>query len=147
MTESVVYRTKFGILFWSIVIILVAACSAVIFFTPGTFLSIALFLAFITLILFIAAIGYDIRYIFEQDRLEINCRFHLKESPIPYSAVWKVVARTKGVYAVWGLSMDCIEIYHGVRGYVCISPANKEKFIETLKESCPQARFEREGRD
>ena len=43
-----------------------------------------------------------------------------------------------------GFSVNCVEIYYGKHDYVCISPENKDKFIETLRERCPQARFESE---
>jgi len=38
-----------------------------------------------------------------------------------------------------------IGVHYGERRYVSIFPVRKEKFIETLRKRCPQARFEIEN--
>ena len=147
MTEPIVYRTKIGKLFWLSIVLTVALSVVIVIFSGISAYGalVIFFLTTVTVLLVIAA-GYDIRYTFEKDRLEIDCRFTLKEPPIKYSEIRRVVSRSKGVYVVWGSSTDCIEIHYGRSNRICISPVNKEEFIRILKEQCPQAAFEVMGK-
>ncbi|RCW62846.1 PH domain-containing protein [Saliterribacillus persicus] len=83
--------------------------------------------------------GYGVAYIFCDTHLFIKAG--LFRSRIPYEKIIRI-SSTNGMLSGYRAlsSKDALEIsYHGgIMGSVIISPQNKEKFIDELKERAPQ---------
>ncbi len=82
------------------------------------------------------------KYIFEESELIVDVPLQFDTSPIPYVSIKKIVD-TKGYFVAMmhGYSTDAVKIWYDKSGYVCVSPNDKEAFLELLKEKCTRAEF------
>jgi len=156
MSEYITYRTEAGKMYWILLITTIVVISIIIMFLIIRFnISFPALAASAALILIIVmvAIPYGYKYTFEQDRLVVRTPFVINimiiiltqysfdtTKYILYSEVKKIVIRSD--WPVAGASSNCVGIYHGKNNYSGISPKNREEFVKTLRERCPQAAFE-----
>lgn len=137
MEESIVFRTKFGDFFFLSIAILATFTAIFLLLFKNSLIFLFIFSLILAIII---TSGYRTIYIFENDELILKCPMAFDQPPVIYSSVKKIVDKHVWTYSL-GMSSDSVMIYYGKKDLVCISPIDKQEFIQILRERCPQAEF------
>lgn len=144
-----VFRSKidtFFILFMFIVVLIIGVATFwPLFLEGGNALPVVIIMTsiFLLVISFILWSAFSVKYVFYQDYLFV--KGGLFRSRIPYEKITKV-SPTTDIFTGYRIlsSRDGLEIFYktAALGSVKISPKDKKKFINELKERCPNVKVQ-----
>lgn len=142
MNEALVFRSKAGpIVYISMVVVLIVVIATALMLPPV--IDPVLLLILVLLELYIAATPLMTKYTFGDDNISVYVPFQFKEPPASYDRIWKVVDTDRSYACLHGLSFNAIQIWYdrGTGHHLCISPKDKKRVLELLRERCPDAEF------
>ncbi|WP_400226294.1 hypothetical protein [Methanomethylophilus alvi] len=142
MGSEVTFRSAYGsIVYFSMILLLVIfAVLTLLIPSIGLILAVAL----IILEIFIALTPFMLKYTFDDEKVTISNPLATPEPPAYYDKIWKVEdARKEYTSNMHGASPNSIRIWYdrGTGHYICISPNDKKRAMEILRDRCPEAEF------
>ena len=146
MNEELVFRSRAGpVVYVSMIVVLVVVVVLALALPPA--ITPVLLVVLVLLELYIAATPLMTKYTFSTDEITVFVPFQFKEPPASYDRVWKVVDTNHAYASLHGLSPDAIQIWYdrGTGHYLCISPREKDRVLEILRNKCPEAEFQYSG--
>lgn len=142
MGSEVTFRSAYGPIVYISMILLLVIFAVLILLIPS--IGLILVVTLIILEIFIALTPFMLKYTFDDEKVTVSNPLATPEPPAYYDKIWKV-EDTRMVYAsnIHGASLNSIRIWYdrGTGHYVCISPNDKKRAIEILRDRCPEAEF------
>ena len=142
VNEELVFRSRAGtVVYISMVVVLIMAIAIALILPP---VNAPVLLSIMALLeLYIAVTPLMTKYTFSDDSISVFVPFQFKEPPASYERVWKVVDTHHAYASLHGLSSNAIQVWYdrGTGHYLCISPKDKKRVLELLRERCPDAEF------
>lgn len=142
MNEELVFRSRAGAVVYVLMVVVLIMAIAVALASPPVIIPVLL-LILVLLELYIAATPLMTKYTFGDDNISVYVPFQFKEPPASYDRIWKVVDTDRAYASLHGFSFNAIQIWYdrGTGHYLCISPKDKKRVLELLRERCPDAEF------
>ena len=143
MDSEITFRSAYGPVVYISMILLLLIFATLVFVLPG--IDSILVVILIILEVFVALTPFMLRYTFDDEKVTVSNPLAAPEPPAYYDRIWKVEdSRKEYTSNMHGASPDSIRIWYdrGTGHYICISPSDKERAMDILRNRCPDAEFE-----
>lgn len=146
MDSEITFRSAYGPVVYVSMILLLLIFAILVFVLPG--INSILVVILIILEIFVALTPFMLRYTFDDEKVTVSNPLATPEPPVYYDRICKV-EDSRGEYTsnMHGASPDSIRIWYdrGTGHYICISPSDKKRAMEILRNHCPDAEFAPSG--